>query len=70
MEIEVKRSLLPSPTPEDPARRVYQVTYFAGGMLPATIYIPEKDWSAETEGKRIRADISRRMESKPERISI
>ena len=69
-DVEVKRNLLPSPVPEDPARKVYQVLYWASGMLPKTIYIPEKEWSKDEETKRIKADIQARIESKPERISI
>lgn len=69
-EVEVTRSLLPSPTPENPERRVYQVRYKPAGMLPGFIYIEEKDWSLEEETARIKAHIQKRLESKPEKRTI
>jgi hypothetical protein len=69
-EVEVKRTLLPSPTPEDPDRKIYQVLYWASGMLPKQIYILEKEWSKDEETKRIKADIKVRQSSKAERIKL
>jgi len=48
------------------AVRTVMVTYQAADLPPATISIPEAEYSLEEEKKRIRADIERRLKVKPE----
>jgi len=48
------------------AVRTVLVTYQAADLPPATISIPEAEYSLEEEKKRIRADIERRLKVKPE----
>jgi len=48
------------------AVRTVMVTYQAADLPPATLSIPEAEYSLEEEKKRIRADIERRLKVKPE----
>jgi len=52
------------------AFRTVMVTYQALDLPPATINIPEAEWSPEEEAKLIREDIERRLKAKPEVIKV
>lgn len=69
-EIRVRRTLLPSPTIDDPERKVFHIEYRAGELPPRFIYIQEKEWTKEKEAEAIKADIERRMKPPEEIITI
>ena len=69
-EVRVKRTLLPTPTIDDPNRKIYQIEYQAGELPPHFIYINEKDWTKEKEAALIKADMKKRIEAVTETISI
>lgn len=69
-EVRVKRTLLPTPTIDDPQRRTYQIEYQAGELPPHFIYITEKEWTKEKEAAAIKADIHKRVTAPTETISI
>lgn len=69
-EVRVKRTLLSTPTMDDPERKVYMIEYRAGELPPRFIYIPEKEWTKEKEAEAIKADIKKRMEIPEETITI
>jgi len=46
--------------------RMVRIDYQALDLPPATIWIPETEYSEEEENKRIREDIERRLKVKPE----
>lgn len=69
-EVRVKRTLLPTPTMDDPERKIYMITYRAGELPPRFIYLLEKEWTKEKEAEAIKADIEKRMEMPEETISI
>ena len=64
------RTLLPTPTVDDPARKVYQIEYQAGELPPHFIYIPETEWTAAKEKAMIRADMEKRIQAEQEIITI
>jgi len=45
---------------------IVQVTYFAPPLPPATIEIPEAEWSKEKELELIKKDVQERLAFKPE----
>ena len=69
-EVKVKRTLLPTPTIDDPERKIYQIEYQAGELPPHFVYITEKEWTKEKEAEVIKADIRKRVEAPSETISI
>jgi hypothetical protein len=69
-EVKVKRTLLPTPTIDDPERKIYQIEYQAGELPPHFVYITEKEWTKEKEAAAIKADIKKRVEAPSETISI
>ena len=69
-EVRVKRTLLPTPTVDDPDRKIYQIMYQAGELPPHFVYIPEKEYTPEKEAKIIKADIEKRLETTEETITI
>lgn len=69
-EIEINRTLLPSPTVENPERRIYKIQYRAGELPPAFVWILEKEWTKEKEAQTIREDIQRRLKHRRETITI
>ena len=69
-EVEVTRTLLPAPTPDDPERRIYQIQYRVGMLPPHFVYIPEKEWTEKKEKEAIQADIKKMMETKRTIIKI
>jgi hypothetical protein len=69
-QVEITRTLLPSPTPEEPGRRIYKIQYRAGELPWAFVWILEKEWTTEKEAKMIREDIDRRLKHRRETISI
>jgi len=46
------------------------VTYVAGGLPPASIEIPSKEWTLEREQQMVRKDIERRLAIKPETYEV
>jgi len=52
------------------AKRVVLVTYVAAGLPPATVEIPEEEYSLELEKRMIREDIERRLEERPETYTV
>lgn len=64
------RTLIASPTPDDPNRKVYQIQYSFGALPPHFVYISEKEWTKAKEKEVIKADIEKRMEVKRETITI
>jgi hypothetical protein len=69
-EIEVTRTLLPSPTVEKPDRQVYQIQYRAGTLPPHFVYCDKDQWSEKKEKELIQADIKKMMETKRATITI
>lgn len=69
-DVEITRTLLPSPTIEDPERRVYRIQYRAGELPPAFVFILEKEWTKEKEAQLIRADIELRLKHRRPVIRI
>jgi len=69
-EVQVRRTLLPSPTIDDPERKVYQIEYRVGELPPRFLVIPEKEWSPEKEKEMIRADMRQRIQPPGEIITI
>lgn len=69
-EVEVTRTLLPSPTVDDPEREVYQIQYRAGMLPPHFVYIPKKEWTEKKEKEAIQADMKKMMETKRTTITI
>jgi len=46
------------------------ITYSAAGLPPATIEIPKAEWTLEEEQRRIKEDVKRRLEFKPEVYTV
>lgn len=69
-EVKVKRTLLPTPTVDNPDRKVYQIEYRVGELPPHFVYIQEEDWSKEKEAELIKADMGKRLKATEESISI
>lgn len=70
-EVIVKRTLVPTPTVDNPDRKVYQIEYRAGELPPHFIYIEEKDYTKEAEAAAIKADIKKHLERPPgETLSV
>jgi len=69
-EVRVRRVLLPTPTIDEPERKIYQIEYQVGELPPAFVYIPEKEWTKEKEAKAIKADMEKRLETPGETITI
>jgi hypothetical protein len=69
-EVKVKRTLLPTPTVDEPDRKVYQIEYRVGEMPPHFVYIPEKNWSKEAEAKLIKDDMAKRLKTTEETVTI
>lgn len=69
-DVEVKRKLLPTPTVDDPDRKVYFIEYRAGELPPHFIYMPEKEWTKEKEVAAIKADIEKQLSKKKEITTI
>jgi hypothetical protein len=69
-EVKVTRTLLSTPTIDDPSRHVYQIQYTVGELPPHFVYIPEKEWTKEKEAKLIKADIEKRLKPTGETIGI
>lgn len=69
-EVEITRTLLPSPTMDDPERRVYRIQYRAGELPPAFVFIAEKEWTKEKEAELISKDIDLRLRHRRPVISI
>ncbi len=61
-EVTVKRTLLNTPTVDDPNRKVYQIEYRVGELPPHFVYIPEKEYTKEKEAAVIKADLKKRLE--------
>lgn len=60
-EIRVKRNLVPTPTVDDPNRKVFQIEYQVGELPPSFVYIQEKGYTKEKEAAAIKADLDKRM---------
>lgn len=69
-EVKVTRTLLPTPTIDEPERKVYQIEYVVGELPPHFVYIPEKEWTKEKEAKLIKADIDKRLKPTGETVTI
>jgi 3',5'-cyclic AMP phosphodiesterase CpdA len=69
-DVKVTRTLLPTPTIDDPERKVYQIEYSVGELPPHFVYIPEKEWTKEKEAKLIKADMEKRMKAVGETITL
>lgn len=69
-EVRVKRTLLPTPTIDDPERKTYQIEYRAGELPPHFVYLTEKEWTKEKEAALIKADLKKRIEIPEETITI
>jgi len=69
-EVKVSRTLLPTPTIDEPDRKVYQIEYVVGELPPHFVYIPEKEWTKEKEAKLIKADIDKRLKVTGETVTI
>jgi hypothetical protein len=69
-QVAISRILLPTPTIDDPERKVYQIQYTAGELPPHFIYMPEKEWSKDKELKAIKQDIEKRLGKVGEVITI
>lgn len=61
-DVTVKRTLLNTPTMDDPNRKVYQIEYRVGELPPHFVYIPEKEYTKEKEALVIKADLKKRLE--------
>lgn len=61
-DVTVKRTLLNTPTVDDPNRKVYQIEYRVGELPPHFVYIPEKEYTKEKEATVIKADLKKRLE--------
>ena len=70
LQVSIKRTLLPTPTVDDPERKVFQIEYQAGELPPHFLYILEKEWTKEKEIEAIKADIKKRIEAPPEIITL
>ena len=62
-EVKVKRTLIDTPTVDDPNRQIYMIEYQVGELPPAFVYISKKEYTKEKEVIMIKADIKKRMES-------
>jgi hypothetical protein len=60
-EVRVRRTLVNTPTVDDPNRKVYQIMYTVGELPPAFVYVPEKGYTKEKETAAIKADLADRM---------
>ena len=69
-EVKVVRTLLPTPTVDEPDRKVYQIQYTIGELPPHFVYIPEKEWTVDKQAKLIKADIEKRMKAVGETITL
>jgi hypothetical protein len=69
-EVTVKRTLLPTPTIDDPNRKTYQIQYQVGELPPSFVYITEKEWTKDKEAKAIKADMEKRLMPPGETITI
>jgi len=69
-QVKVSRTLLATPTIDQPDRKVYQIEYVVGELPPHFVYIPEDQWTKEAEAKAIKADIDKRLKATGETITI
>jgi len=67
-QVEVTRTLLPSPTIDKPDRQVYQIEYRVGTLPPHFVYIEKDLWTEKKEKEAIQADLDKRM--KPPKTTI
>ena len=68
--VKVTRTSLPTPTIDEPDRKVYQIQYTIGELPPHFVYIPVAEWTIEKEAKLIKADIEKRMKAVGETITL
>jgi len=64
-----RRTVSTFPRLGEEVRMVY-VTYVAAGLPPATVMIPEEEYSVELEKETIRKDIEERLKRKPETYTV
>jgi hypothetical protein len=69
-QVKVSRTLLSTPTIDQPDRKVYQIEYTVGELPPHFVYIAQSEWTKEAEAKAIKADIEKRLKTTGETISI
>lgn len=69
-EVVVHRTLLDTPTVDDPTRRTYMIQYQSGQLPPAFVYLPEKGYTKEKEAAAIKADLAKRMGTTGETITL
>ena len=69
-EVTVRRTELPTPTIDDPERKVIQVEYRLGELPPRFIIIPKAEYTKEKEAELIKADIEARKKVTEERLEI
>jgi hypothetical protein len=62
-QVEVTRTLLPSPTVDNPERMVYQIEYRVGTLPPHFVYCEKSEWNEKKEKELIQADIKKRLEA-------
>ena len=63
-QVQVTRSLLPSPTIDDPNRMVYQIQYQIGTLPPHFVYCEKTKWNEKEEKRLIQEDIKKQLETK------
>jgi len=64
-----RRTIVTYPKLKTPAKTI-AVTYTTDEIPPRTLFIPEEIWSRETEIKKIKEDIKKAKETKPETIEV
>jgi hypothetical protein len=69
-QVEVIRTLLPSPAIDDPNRMVYQIEYRVGTLPPHFVYIEKSKWSEKKEKELIQDDIKKRLEAPKTTITL
>lgn len=71
LEVQIiERREIPLPTAEGPPTVEVWITYRYGTLPPGVIRIPKDKFTGEEEKVRIRADIQRRLEEKPEVVKV
>ncbi len=66
----VSRTLMDTPTVDNPLRKVMMVQYQVGELPPGFVYIKKEDYTKEAEAAAIKADVKKRMEKPQETITI
>ena len=69
-QVQVTRTLLPSPTIDAPDRMVYQIQYQAGTLPPHFVYCEKSKYTEKEEKRLIQEDIKKIMGTKQTIVTL